>query len=33
MHGLIPSANQRAIPNNIGQVLFNDISFPKILVV
>ena len=33
IHGLIPSANQRAIPNSIGQALFNDISFQKILVV
>jgi hypothetical protein len=33
MHGLIPSANQRAIPNSIGPAFFNEISFQNILVV
>jgi hypothetical protein len=33
MQGLIPSANHRAIPNNIGQAFFNEISFQKIVVV
>jgi hypothetical protein len=33
MQGLIPSANHKAIPNNIGQALSNDISFQNILVV
>jgi hypothetical protein len=33
IQGLIQSANHNAIQNNIGQALFNEISFQKILVV